>query len=611
MHHRHSLRTVATALTLVGLAGLSLIGSTRADAVTAKGGAGRATGTITIAEAPGASPSFILPYMSCAYASTNNVDDFQRLMFRPLYWFGLGHSVGLIPGLSLAKPPHFSDGDRSVTITMKGWRFADGQEVDAQSVMFFLNLWKANPTAFCGYNEGYGIPDQVANASGSGDTVRVTFRSSVNPIWILDNYLDEITPLPNAWDVTAPGKAASCATGRFGAAATDAACRLVDAFLDSQSIKPLTYTDRLWQSGVDGPWRLTNFNSVGAATFQPNPAYAGPQRAQVRYVKEVPFASADAEENALQAGDLTIGYVDPSVLTADAPAAGEVGANWAPLVARYQMVAAASWSVNFALLNFSSADPKSAAISQLYVRQALQDAVDQAGLVATVDRGYGSTNDDPLPYDAPPSMSSPVANPYPFDLAAALALLASHGWSEQNDVQTCVDPGTGADQCGPSIPFGYTLSFNLIWASGSSSVDQTMNAEILNWESIGVQINSSTASFNTVANACIGGSGFEICSWGNGWEYPSSAYPTDEGLFTPGGGLNLGSFSDPEMTGLVNAATRGSTNLTEYATYAAKELPVLYQPEAEVIDEVSRTLQSSIGIRPNPLGDFTPEYYHF
>ena len=58
------------------------------------------------------------------------------LMFRPLYWFGLAGSAKIVPSLSLADQPVFTHGDRTVTITMKGLRFADRQVVNARSVMF-------------------------------------------------------------------------------------------------------------------------------------------------------------------------------------------------------------------------------------------------------------------------------------------------------------------------------------------------------------------------------------------------------------------------------------------------------------------------------------------
>src|SRR5579863_7682177 len=183
MHVGHSLRLAVAALVLASVA--FAIPSAFAS-VTAQ-----PSGTITFAETPGASPNFIFPFMGCAYASVNNINQFQMLMFRPLYWFGLGGSANFEPSLSLANRPVFSHGDRTVTITMKGWRFADGQVVNARSVMFFLNMYKADPTAYCGYNAGYGIPDQVQSARGSGDTIRLNFTTSVNPNWIINNYLSQ------------------------------------------------------------------------------------------------------------------------------------------------------------------------------------------------------------------------------------------------------------------------------------------------------------------------------------------------------------------------------------------------------------------------------------
>jgi hypothetical protein len=65
------------------------------------------------------------------------------------------------------------------------------------------------------------------------------------------------------------------------------------------------------------------------------------------------------------------------------------------------------------------------------------------------------------------------------------------------------------------------------------------------------------------------------------------------------------------MTTLINATTFGTAKLTDYASYAAQQLPVLYQPQSFAPGEVIKTLKSSIGFTPNPLGNFMPEYYHF
>ena len=97
---------------------------------------GKVSGTITFAEGATANPNWIFPYESCQYCSVDNINQFQDEMFRPMYWFGLGGSVSLVPSLSLAYNPVYSNHDKTVTMKLKGWKFSDGQVVNAQSVMF-------------------------------------------------------------------------------------------------------------------------------------------------------------------------------------------------------------------------------------------------------------------------------------------------------------------------------------------------------------------------------------------------------------------------------------------------------------------------------------------
>ena len=568
-------------------------------------------GVVTFAEAPGANPNYIFPFASCQYASTNNINQFQMLMYRPLYWFGLGRSTTFAPAVSLALAPKFTNGDRTVTITMKGWKFADGQTVNARSVMFFLNMYRADPTAYCGYNGGFGIPDQVAGASGSGNTVRINFTTPVNPNWTFYNYLSEITPLPDLWDRTSATQRANCAGGAFGAASTKASCIAVVNYLSTLAAETGTFTGKLWQGGVDGPWRLTAFDNQGNATFQANPSYSGPQKAQVLKVQERAYRTSQAEQNDLVAGRLSIGYLDPSALRSPAAPLGEPRTNWAPLNGRYTMTVGNTWSFNLAALNFSTADPKSAAINQLYIRQALQMSVDQNSLIQTAFKGYGSPVYSPLPPQTPSVLAKPFKNPYPFNAVAAQLLLVNHGWTLMNGVLTCTSPGTAANQCGTGIAYGYALDFKVVAASGSPSLAQIIDTEATGWRNIGIGITVITASFNIVISDCTGGSGFEICAWGTGWTYEPNYYPSGESLFTPGGGGNVGGYSDPKMTALIDASTHGKGTLTAYATYAAQQLPVLYQPQSMAIQETINGLRSSVGLIPNPLGNLNPEYLHF
>ncbi|MGH7735411.1 MAG: ABC transporter substrate-binding protein, partial [Gemmatimonadales bacterium] len=339
--------------------------------------------------------------------------------------------------------------------------------------------------------------------------------------------------------------------------------------------------------------------------------YSGPQKAQVAAVKEVAFTGAQAEENQLQANKLTIGFVDPGVLTQPAPRPGAVGPNWSPLTNNYNLITGPLWDFNYAPFNFSPKDPKHAAMAQLYIRQALQLATDQVGVIRAVDKGYGFPSYSPLPPNTPSSISGAVANPYAFNLTSAKALLTAHGWQVVGGVQTCERPGTAANECGAGITKGYTLNLSIIWASGTPSLDQTFNAEISDWKTIGIVVAGSTGTFNTLIADCNSGGGYEICSWGGGWVYAPDYYPSGETLFTPKGGFNPGDYSDPKMTTLINATTYGTAPLTAYATYAAQQLPVLYEPQAYTPTEVAKSLKSSIGFQINPLGNFMPEYYSF
>jgi peptide/nickel transport system substrate-binding protein len=579
--------------------------------------ASTASNTITFAEGATASPNYIFPYMSCSYFSVDNINQFQEMMYRPVYWFGLGKSSAYVPKLSTADKPVFSNGDKTITITMKGWKFADGQTVDAQSVMFFLNMYKADPTNYCGYNKGYGIPDQVKSASGSGNTVTINFTTSVNPGWILYNYLSELTPMPNTWDVTAPGKTSTCATGKYGAASTTTACKAVEKYLDAESSKESTYTSPLWTSGTDGPWKLDAFDNLGNVTFIPNTSYSGPVKAQkgIDYVKELAFTTDTAEQNVLRAGTLDLGYVDPTILTSNAPSPGKVGANWSAIASNYTLVSGSDWAFNYAPFNFSPKDPKAAEISQPYIREALQMATDQLGIIQKVDKGYGFPIFSPLPPNTPTAVSglkgSGVPNPYPFSLSGAKKLLTSHGWKKVGNVDVCESPGTGSSDCGAGIAKGANLDFSIVWASGSPSLDDTFNAELADFDSIGFNFTHSEDTFNNVIADCETGTKFQICSWGGGWIYAPDYYPSGETLFAPGGGFNVGTYSNAKLTAAIKTTTYGTATLGKYATLAADQLPVLYQPEAAFTVEVKNTLKSKIGFTPNPLQNFMPEYYHF
>jgi len=615
MQFKNKLRLLVTIGTVAGSLSLALV----APSVSGASSMSTSTNTITFAEGPGASPNYILPYMSCATFSVSTINAFILEMYRPLYWFGLGSSAAVVPKLSTADMPAMSNGNKTITIKMKGWKFADGQTVNAQSLMFNLNMYKADPTAYCGYNAGYGIPDQVTSASGSGNTVTIKFKTSVNPNWILYNYLSELTPMPDSWDITAPGKTSTCATGAYGAAATDTACKAVLKYLSAQAAKTSTYTDAMWQSGVDGPWKLSAFDNLGNVTFVPNATYSGPQKAQVKYVKEVAYASATAEQNALRAGSVDLGYIDNSVLTSQGSAT-HPGANWSAVSSNYNLEVGAPWSVDYAAYNFNPKSPESVFLNQLYIRQAVQMTVDQKTMIKKIFKGYGYEQINPLPPVTPSSISggASTTNPYPYDPMKAASLLKSHGWVVTGGNAVCESAGTGSSNCGAGITKGEKLTLSLEYGSGSPALTLQVNTEVSEWKTLGITTKILTVPFNSVVSDCVGNSAnWSICLWGAGWIYAPDYYPSGESLYVPGASFNIGAFSDPALTAAVKASTFGTASLKDFAKIAAKDLPDLYQPNTtnnysgSGIGEVIKTLKSKVGFTPNSLENFMPEYYSF
>src|SRR5262245_60595899 len=85
MRHRLRLGAVAVAAGAALLA--SACGSSNGSG-SGSGGKAVTGGTATFAEGPGATPNYIFPMITAAYYSVANIEQFQRLSFRSLYWIG-------------------------------------------------------------------------------------------------------------------------------------------------------------------------------------------------------------------------------------------------------------------------------------------------------------------------------------------------------------------------------------------------------------------------------------------------------------------------------------------------------------------------------------------
>jgi len=263
------------------------------NGTTSPGATATATGgTATYALQPSAAPNYIFPFASSTYFSTVNFQEFQYLMYRPLYWFGNGASPTLNTGLSLANPPAYNG--RLVTITMKGWKWSNGETVNAQDLLFWIHMEQAVGAQDWGdYVPGL-FPANITDAKAvSANTLTMMMDKAYNPDWFTDNELSQLTPMPLAWDRTAAGPS-DCVTN-----VSD--CAKVYSYLDSQSKALSTWVNSPLWSIVDGPWKLASFNPDGHSTFVPNASYSGPVKPTLAKFEEVPFTTESAEYNVLQA----------------------------------------------------------------------------------------------------------------------------------------------------------------------------------------------------------------------------------------------------------------------------------------------------------------------
>src|ERR1700749_808470 len=126
------------------LAGCSGSGGSSASG----GGTVVSNATVTYAEGAGATPNYIFPMLTGAYYSVANIEQFQRLSFRSLYWIGNSKGQPVIdPSMSLAALPTYSDNDTVVTVRLGNYTWANGQAVTTRDVAFWINLLKANKSS--------------------------------------------------------------------------------------------------------------------------------------------------------------------------------------------------------------------------------------------------------------------------------------------------------------------------------------------------------------------------------------------------------------------------------------------------------------------------------
>ncbi len=617
--HRYPKRVAAFALLLLALVAVGCGGSSHHSATISlvglppTGSPGPA-GAIRFGQLAGATPTYILPIVPAADGTSYTTNLFSNL-FAPMFPSPQGASPQIDWSRALADRPRFTDGDRTVTITLKrGYEWSDGKPVDAADALFEIALLKAavseSPANWSQYTAGQFPTSVVSMSAPSKYTFVLKLDRPYNPAYLEQRQLI-LYPLPSTqWNVAKPG-------GSHLNFMDPGNAKQIYDFLRGQAKDLSTFaTNPLWKI-VDGPFALRSFDRAdGSYVLAPNGGYRGDPKARATIdVKTYP--SAAAQGAALRSGRLDVGSLDPTQFGV-IPSLRSKG---------YSVFGGPLFGWTGATINFENRTGQfDDIIRPLYVRQALAHLIDQPGYVRAIFHGAASANYGPIPR-LPTSPYTPADNhsargPYPYDPSRAAAILAAHGWKViRGGKTTCARAGSGPGECGAGIAAGTPLKFNWVDLPRSQSPASGLEGRALAAiakSAAGIEIELQTRSFayqfaNFDDADAAGRSDRDDWGFANSGAYFYDLYPTSAGVFDTHGVFNSGGFSDPGADALIDRSVHGSdpSAVTREGAYLATRLPVLFMPTPDEVYAVSRRVGGEPeGFASLTQGAFQPQFWY-
>jgi peptide/nickel transport system substrate-binding protein len=392
---------------------------------------------------------------------------------------------------------------------------------------------------------------------------------------------------------------------------TTAGAVKVYSFLNAQSKNLATYASNPVWTTVDGPWKLGSFNINGRAVFVPNRKYSGPIKALLSEFIELPFTSDAAELDELRTGALTVGYLPFEDVSQQQRLASQ----------GYSLDPWEDYAFNYFAANEHN-PTVGAILSQSYMRQALEELIDQSGVIKAFYHGYAVPTCGPIPLTPGDPYASKYEKscPYAFSIGKAKSLLAAHGWTVvPGGVSTCKRPGATGTECGAGIVAGAKLEFNFVYATGNVPLDESVQVYKSDASQVGVQYNLSAQSFAAVSGLALPCTAhqstctWQLADWGAGWLYSPDFYPTGEEIFATGAGGDTSNYSNKRDDSNIAASVApgaGQETLNTYQNYLTNQVPFIWQPNAPYqLTEISSKLR---GVAPqNVYFNLLPEQWYF
>ncbi len=532
-HVHFALLCVSPALLLAGC------GTNATTSAPASHGTG---GTAVVALAPQTPPNWFFPVVSAdGYASTNFQINF--LMYRPLVYISKTNQINYQKSLATSIKVNPEGTVYTITLGTK-YKWSNGKPVTAQDVLFTWNLMKAasassSPWLYGDSGSG-GVPTRWSSVSApNAHTVVVTLAKPSNPTWFIHNGLSQISPVPESlWNKYPHNMIKEL------------------RFIESEANNPSYSAYKV----VDGAFHVSSWEANNYWDFVPNQKFGGHKAAIAKLVLKYE-ASASNEFAQLKTGTVNVGYLPPSMWSARKQLTGD------------KISASYVFGMNYIEpnMNANALGGAGPLLKQLYVRQALQMGIDQLGIVKSLYHGFGLPTDGSIAAKPATPFYDPALNnaPYHFDVKAGESLLERHGWRLHDGVMT---------------RRGKTLSFTLLYSSGSTTETGIVQLLKQDWAEEGIDVSLQSLPLNQLFGTMGISSKWALAYWNSGYTYQLDYYPSGGSLFAPGAAMNGGNYNNAEMNKLITAtylpgtASQSQTRLDAYQKFGAIHLPGLWMP---------------------------------
>jgi peptide/nickel transport system substrate-binding protein len=344
-------------------------------------------------------------------------------------------------------------------------------------------------------------------------------------------------------------------------------------------------TNLAFDNPVSGPFELKSESSNETFTLVPNPSYSGQKAHIARLILQV-YTSDASEFAALKTGQLQFGLLPAE----DWSARSQLAATSLPEPYGYDL------SPIFLNQNPGAEGGVNTIFDQLYVRQALEEGIDETEIGEKIGNGLYEPDYGPIPDHPAPLFDPVLAKPiYPFSPAKGKALLEAHGWHEVDGVMT-----KGSQE----------LKFTLLYPSSSEQLEEEMEFVQADWAEEGIQVTLRPLASSAVVGD-LTSKKYEMIqiTYGPGpYSIPSRLFYKDTGLDDEG-------FDNPTENALIEKAlepypteAQSQAAYFAYELYTAKEVPLIWLPLLGGDYEVATSLHGVTAATANGT-DIEPQYW--